>query len=488
MTLYAFDRAPGPSIMLGSHGNQLLPRAFRLASSEVPTFKVVTGGTGQGKSKLLCSYALGCVASDVPVSVIDPHSLLARELVGHLLQRGFYANPRAYERLIYIDFADHKNRHPAFNFLAMHDSPHDAAYGVLEAAKRIWPSMADGSTPQIENVLLAGSYVLSVAGEPLTKMQALLTDKSFQERALQKVQDEDIRHFFLERFPRWGKPGSPLIESTSRRMLILTFAPELKFALGQRECLLDFRRLIDSGISVIYDLGGIESVEARKLLTALIVVGYEQAALSRAKTLADGTTRPRVQHQLIVDEAGAVIARSHEALTNLLAQARKFNFFATLAFQHWRMVPPELRDALLSNADVAVSFKAGRPDAELLAKHFGSVDPFLVQQPARSDSQRDQLMPIGSQWELWTKALQDLRPRQAFIRTPTKGTTKIRTVNLPNPQCHPDQLQQVLENYASRYLRPAAQIETEMRRTNDHEPIARPHYQDMWQEKARAQN
>ena len=161
-------------------------------------------------------------------------------------------------------------------------TPYDAAYDFLEAVKRAWPSIADGSAPQLENILLASSFLLAEAGQPVTKMQELLTDKTFRDAVLAQANDEYVTRFFIERFDRWGKGAATMVESTLRRVFLLTFSPVLRYTLGQKDNLLDFRRFMDEGISVIYDLGGIDNPDARRLLGCLITVGYETAALSRS--------------------------------------------------------------------------------------------------------------------------------------------------------------------------------------------------------------
>jgi hypothetical protein len=96
-----------------------------------------------------------------------------------------------------------------------------------------------------------------------------------------RAPDPDIVAFFRERFDRWGKNDvAQMVESTLRRIFLLTFSPILKFSLSQSENTLDFRKIMDSGISVLCDLGKIRDPDARRLIGCLITVGYEMAALS----------------------------------------------------------------------------------------------------------------------------------------------------------------------------------------------------------------
>jgi hypothetical protein len=99
-------------------------------------------------------------------------------------------------------------------------------------------------------------------------------------------------------------------ESTLNRMALLTFSPTLRYSLGQQENALDFRQHLDDGVSVIYNLGGLDE-ETQRFLGALLLVGYEAAALSRA-SLAPEARKP---WHLIVDEFSLFSARSEMTLS-----------------------------------------------------------------------------------------------------------------------------------------------------------------------------
>ena len=68
-------RADGedPSIVLGTYGNVLLPRRFRLGPAEIASHKHLIGLTGQGKSRMELLLFLELLSQGVGVSLIDPH-------------------------------------------------------------------------------------------------------------------------------------------------------------------------------------------------------------------------------------------------------------------------------------------------------------------------------------------------------------------------------------------------------------------------------
>jgi hypothetical protein len=349
-----------PTLLLGESGDGWSKREFRLGPAEVASHKHLIGITGQGKSRLLQAMFVQLLHQGIGVSLVDPHRDLARDTLRYLIQQGFFERPEAYRRLIYIDFS--LDRYVPFNILNVRGSAHDIAYFFLEAIKRAWPQLSRGAAPNLENIILAATEMLVEAGLPITRMPDLLADKTYRDEVMQSVRDEEVKRFFRLRFDQLGRSAFQLSESTLRRIFLLTFAPVLRHTLGQTENILDFRRFMDENTSVIYDLGGVQNPDARRLLGCLITVGYELAALSRVD-LSSGTIQRR-QHHLILDEFAEYVAQSEEALTRMLAQCRKYGLYLTLAHQTWSQASQRLRGSL-QNAGVEIAFKLGRADAEL---------------------------------------------------------------------------------------------------------------------------
>src|SRR5213075_2118540 len=102
--------------------------------------------------------------------------------------------------------------------------------------------------------------------------------------------------------------GPLMRESTLNRVALLTFSPTLRYSLGQPENVLDFRRLMDDGVSVVFNLGGLDE-ETQRFLGCLLTVGFEVAALSRA----DIPEEQRRPYLLILDEFSMFSSASEES-------------------------------------------------------------------------------------------------------------------------------------------------------------------------------
>jgi hypothetical protein len=102
----------------------------------------------------------------------------------------------------------------------------------------------------------------------------------------------------------------------------------LRYSFAQPDNRLPFRKIMDSGTSVIINLA-LRELEASRLLGCLLTVGYEQAALSRS----DAATRRT--HHLIVDEFHSFTTQSSQAFASMLSQSRKFGLYLCAAHQFW---------------------------------------------------------------------------------------------------------------------------------------------------------
>ena len=243
-------------------------------------------------------------------------------------------------------------------------------------------------------------------------------------------------------------------ESTLNRVALLTFSPALRYSLGQSQNVLDFRRLLDEGVSVVFNLGGLDE-ETQRFLGCLLTVGFEVAALSRA----DLPEERRRQYHLILDEFSMFSAQSEEALARVLSLARKYGLYLTLAHQTWSQISHRLQGALQNT--VSIAFKLGRSDAEWAAPRFGRFEAQQIKHQVEDPVQLERSHPLftglAEQWESWTKALEDLKPREAYVKV-GQHATKIRTRTVPPPRVSRTQLQTLIQQATRRLMRPATEV------------------------------
>ena len=451
----------GPSIPLGTSRFLLLGRrTLRISPAETRAHIHILGKTGSGKSYFLAGLFLSLFAAGMPATLIDPHGDLAELVLAHLIQRGVFTDPNAYERLVYLDLpaAAATQRFLPFNYLDQPYDDHAMAELVAEAARRAWPELATGA-PTFENILKHSVIALRQNNLPLTRLADLLTDIDFRNRLLTNVTDPQVVRFFHLRMDQWGRDAPLMRESTLNRADLLTLSPVLRYSLGSDRNLLSFRKLIDSGTSLIVNLA-LPHHDARRLFGCLLTVGMESAALARA------TARPetrRLSHHLVIDEFSQFTAQSEQALTRMLSETRKYGLFCVMAHQNWSQASDRLRGAL-QNVGIEVILKAGRMDAEYSARILGSVDPMTVKHVVQDEGAVERTHPtylsLPEQWERQVQAIQRLRIGEAFIRLGDDSVHKVTTPALPQLTTQQDAVDAIRQTYLARYFAQAPPVPT----------------------------
>lgn len=450
-------RAEG--VPFGRVGDGWRASTLTLSTRELATHLHVIGVSGSGKSRFLAGLFLAMLRLGMPVTLVDPHGDLARLVLAHLVNGGFYKNTAAYDRLLYLDIpgALKAGRYLPFNVLTGERDPHRVARNVLEALRRAWPTLDGGVAPAFENAVLAGTFVLAQHGLPLPLLHDLLVDTAWRNRLLRDIDDEAVVGFFHERYDRWGRQQPLLVESTLRRVFLLAFSPVLRYSLAQAENTLDFRHIFQRNQSLIINLA-LPDADARRLLGCLMAVSAEQAALARAD---DRDPTGRGTHHLILDEFADFVAQSETSLAAILSHCRKYGLYAVLAHQTWSQASARLRGGL-QNVGIEVAFRLGRADAEAMARTLGRVDPRSIKHDlaGTGDGPGHPLFySPAEQWEEWTNAIQDLRQREAFVARVGHPATRIRTLPVPDVVVPPDVVSRVEAAYLERYFRTAADAE-----------------------------
>ncbi len=440
-----------PTLNLGRIGPCWFPWPLCLGAKEISTHKHVLGVSGTGKSKFLESMFLQLFQQNVGVTFIDPHSDSVNAILATLVSAGFFEkHPDVLNRLLYIEFRDDEEGwFLPFNILRQPGTQgHVLASGIKEAFHRAWPSLSGGVAPMFDTLVQDATKVLISNGLPITALYRLLSDKAYRDDLLKNEKDMDIVDSFHNQFDRLRQGDqSDQAGAALRRARLLTFNPALKYSLGQSENALDFKRILDSGISVLINLGGVQDYDARRLLGCLLTIGYEQAALSR-----EGSNRPRREHHLILDEMGEFVAQSEQAFSRMLSQARKYGLFGVFAHQTWSQASAKLKGAL-QNAHVEISFGIGRVDAEDMAKALGVVDLQAVKSEAKTETSQPVFMQVQEQWETWIQHLIDLPPRHALVKIRGQPARQIVTPNVPLPKVEIKAIERIKAMYRTRLMR-----------------------------------
>ena len=235
----------------------------------------------------------------------------------------------------------------------------------------------------------------------------------------------------------------------------------LRNTLGQKENKLNFRHLLDSQTSCIFNLGGLDD-STKRLLGCLLMVGVEQAFLSRTNMEAE----KRTPYHVIVDEF-PLFSAAEDSFSVVLEQVRKYKGTLYLAHQTTSQLSKGITGSL-QNA-ISMLFKLGYEDSTWAAQRFvrkqevqeqGFLE-MLLGTPPRQSSPFDQVKTLQE-----AKHVFETLERQEAIVTIQKQALHVRTHTVPSVNVDPRKLAAIEDAYAHRLLTPLATIEREQTMSN----------------------
>ncbi len=471
-------RKKQPSVTLGTRWNiPLLTRyvglrKYRLKGKELRTHKYTIGLSEQGKSYLLAQAANEIYVGGGAFAMVDPHQDLAHDTLRLIYESGGLSKPGAYEKLWYVDFS-RRDRFIPFNVLKMYNGKKELlpldmiAENMKLVIQRAFPAMAGGAAPNFENIFQFSAVALAANGYSLPMIEQFLTIPGFRKRLLDNCEHYPTQSFFHNRFEKWdARTQADNIESTLNKISIITLSDPLLYSLLQLENYLDFRYLIDNGISVIFNLGGLGE-QAQKLLGCLLTVGFEQAALHRS----DGFTQldKRKDYHLLIDEFHTFTSPDGMSLERILSQCRKFQLFVWLAHQTKSQLSVSLQGAV-QNVGVQIYFAVGAPDSRLIAPYTGRFKPQEIKHEVRALGNNELTIephPAYYQWQeqeiLRAQRLEYKWAQEIYVKIKRKVHSPVlekvlqlpykelhlRTLTVPKQTCEPEDLQKIKDYYAS---------------------------------------
>ncbi len=317
----------------------------------------IIGKTGTGKSTLMENMVISDVRDGNGLALIDPHGDLAEDVLS-------FVPKRRIKDVIYFNPADLEHPIP-FNPLesAHRDYHYLIASGLISVFRKIWP---DFWGPRLEHILR--NSILTLLEHPnatLLDIPRLLTDKEFRKGVVGRINNQQVREFWLfefEKYSAWLKSEatSPVLNKVGQ---FLTSIP-LRNVVGQKENTFRLRSAMDEGKVLIVNLAkGKIGEENCSLLGAMIVTRIWLAAMSRANI----PERERRPFYLYVDEIHNFLTQS---FADILSEARKYGLNLTLAHQYMEQLDEKMKGAIFGNVGTIISFRVGIEDAKHLAGEF----------------------------------------------------------------------------------------------------------------------
>jgi hypothetical protein len=395
----------------------------------------VVGKTGLGKSTLLRNLILQDLYAGRGVGLLDPHGDLAREVLD--------AIPRGRtNEVLYFNPGD--LAHPVgLNLLpkVLRDQEHLVVAGVLSAFRGIW----GGSWgPRLEYILgHALAALLDHGGFTILALPRLLSDDAFRDRVTAKVRDPIVRAFWRDEYPRYERRFrleaiAPIQNKVGR---LLANAP-MRNILGQASNRFDAGFIMDRSRIMVANLSkGMIGEDYSRLLGALLLSQFQWAAMQRS----GNSEATRTPFYLYIDEFQSFAT---DALTSILAEARKYGLALVLAHQYLDQLTEEIRQSVFGNVGNLIAFRVGQADARILEDEFGG------------DVKMGNLVSLGK-YEVYARLLDQGRMREPFRgRTlpPVRATANGRSGA-------------VIRSSRERYGRPRVEVEGRIELTCRHDSM-----------------
>ncbi len=432
-------------LVLGRIGRHRFMPRFLLPPKARKFHMYTVGLTGRGKSKFLQNCLVQDISAGRGCAVIDPHGDLAKDVLRSLISGGYFADRDSADNVLYVaprrrDFVI------PFNVLARPDADtetYEVAQRVISAFMRTWARTLL-EPPRFQQIMRSALATLIETEETLCNLYRLLTDDDFRGQQLGKISDPkvaaDCTTFFANEFDRWGRERAQMMSSTTNKVSALTDNPSIFYMLGQQKNHINIRQIMDQGKVLLVDLGDCDD-ETKKLFGTLIVTGFEQAALSRARAH-HSTRKP---YYLYIDEFQdfACHPGAAETFSQMLSQVRKFGLHMILANQSIAQLSSGLQTAL-GNAQTIVSFRISRADAEALSRTLGEVDLEAVKRESQTDVQHPVYLPVFEQREAFIQHLTQQQVRQVTVKTADDRLAVIWPEMVKDGDCSDEQLEQVI--------------------------------------------
>ena len=339
------------------------PFGIRLADRLMHLY--IVGQTGTGKSTLLQHLARQDAQRGTGFCLIDPHGDLAAGLGASI------KTPHTNWNV--ADPASPYGYNPLTRVSAQYRPI--IASGLIDTLKKQW---SDAWGVRMEHLLRYA--ILALLEQPRADIRdivRLYVDKGFQRSVVDRITDEQVRHFWTQEFPNMNYQNAvDGVAPIANKLGAFLANPVVRKTICEPDKPLRFRQIMDKGEALIINLAkGQLGADTTNVLGGLIASSVMHAAFSRH----DQPEHERRPFMLYVDEFHSFTT---SAFAGMLSETRKYGLGLTLAHQHIVQTDREVFEAVLGNVGSLMIFRVGAEDAPTFSRQFGGVSvQDLINQP-----------------------------------------------------------------------------------------------------------
>ena len=362
-------RAPAPAaipesgLFLGRSTYRGLSKNVYMGRDDRRRHMYVIGKTGVGKSEFLKDMILQDIKNGEGVCFIDPHDTIDKLLP--------LIPPERAEDVILFDPSD-TDRPMGLNMLEAdtEEQKHYVVSSIVGLMYKLYdPNKTGIIGPRFEHAIRnAMLTVMSEKGSTFVEVVRVLTDSSFVEELLPKVQDPIVRRYWTDQIAQTSDfHKSEVLDYIVSKFGRFVTNRMMRNIIGQSKSAFNFRQVMDEGKILLISLSkGKIGEENSAFLGLILVPKILVAAMSRQ----DIPEEQRRDFFLYVDEFQNFATPD---FAQILSEARKYRLNLIVANQFIGQMEEEVKNAIFGNVGSLVSFRVGVTDANYLQHEFQPV-------------------------------------------------------------------------------------------------------------------
>ncbi|MBI2031663.1 MAG: type IV secretion system DNA-binding domain-containing protein [Candidatus Levybacteria bacterium] len=363
-------RAPAPAqipqrgLFLGKSTYRGIVKPVHISLDDRRRHMYIIGKTGTGKSEFLKSMIMQDIRNGEGLAVIDPHG----DLIDDILK---LIPPQRSEDVILFDPSD-TQRPMGFNMLdaRTEEQKHYVVSSIIGLMYKLFDPHQTGIIgPRFEHAIRnAMLTVMYESGSTFVEVVRALTDATYVQELLPKVQDPIIRRYWTDQIAQTSDfHKSEVLDYIVSKFGRFVTNKMIRNIIGQSQSSFDFRNVMDEQKILLINLSkGKIGEENSNFLGLILVPKILVAAMSRQ----DVPIEQRKDFFLYVDEFQNFATPD---FAQILSEARKYRLNLIVANQFIGQMEEEVKNAIFGNVGSVMAFRVGVTDANYLQHEFQPV-------------------------------------------------------------------------------------------------------------------
>lgn len=335
-------------------------REVKISLSQLTEHFFLAGQTGSGKSSLLILMLQSLIdqwlenpSKKSSFTFLDPAGTTTKTLLNRLLLAEVQGKHVPWNKVIYVSY---KNGESPIGLNLFQKNAGESTHVVVENAMGLFKSLFPGDKTRIDKYLSNTMTVLvdDVEKHSVLGVNRFLTEPAFRKKLVARIKDPILKDF-------WEKADAKEVKTIASdvysRVNMFEQSLFMRRMFGQTSWDLPIKKFMDEGYIVLFDIQGMNSPAATKMIAGHIINQYHQISQTR-------TPYSSKEHLIVLDEAHLVQV---PILPKIIAEDRKFSISLGISTQFIEQLNDELRAAIDGNVQNIFSGSQGFNQSKLMS-------------------------------------------------------------------------------------------------------------------------